>query len=112
MTQDAIANITRDCEGQFSSGVTCDRNSKPMIHRILKLLFASDVPLRCLHRSVAKQKLNLFHFASTTMTQAGASAAKIMGCQIVYTGLFGAPLHRIPDYVGCHASVLSRSTLQ
>ncbi len=79
MTQDAIANITRDCEGQFSSGVTCDRNSKPMIHRILKLLFASDVPLRCLHRSVAKQKLNLFEFASTTMAEPGASATKIVG---------------------------------
>jgi hypothetical protein len=43
------------------------RNSKSIIHRILKLLFASDVPLRCLHRSVAKQKLNLFEFASTAM---------------------------------------------
>jgi hypothetical protein len=55
----------------------------------LKLLFASDVPFRGLNRGVAKEKLNLFQFASTTMTQAGASAAKIMGCQIVYTGLLG-----------------------
>jgi hypothetical protein len=41
----------------------------------LKLLFASDVPLGCLNRSVAKQKLNLFEFAPTTMTQAGTGAA-------------------------------------
>ena len=61
---------------------------------------------------MGKEKLNLFQFASTTMTLAGASAAKIMGWQIRLYGLFGAPLHRIPDYVGCHASVLSRSTLQ
>src|SRR6266403_1940816 len=37
---------------------------------LLKLLFASDVPLRGLHRSVAKEKLNLFQFASTTMAEA------------------------------------------
>jgi hypothetical protein len=72
----------------------------------LKLLFASDVPVGCLDRSVAKQKLNLFEFASTTMTQAGAGAAQIVGCQIVYAGLSGAPLHRVPDYIGCHASWL------
>jgi hypothetical protein len=48
----------------FSGSVACDRNSKSIIHRTLKLLFASDVPLRCLHGSVAKQKLNLFQFAS------------------------------------------------
>jgi len=55
---------------------------------------------------VAKQKLNLFQFASTTMAQAGASAAKIVGCQIVYAGLSGASLHRVSDYVGYHASGL------
>jgi hypothetical protein len=38
--------------------VAGNRNSKAIIHVILKLLFASDVPFRCLHRSVAKQKLN------------------------------------------------------
>src|SRR5258706_8815559 len=81
-------------------------------HRILKLLFASDVPLRGLHRSVAKEKLNLFQFASTTMAQARASAAKIVGGQITYAGLPGAPFHRVPDYVGCHARFLSHSPLQ
>src|SRR5258706_16475300 len=81
-------------------------------HRILKLLFASDVPLRGLHRSVTEEKLNLFQFASTTMAQARASAAKIVGCQIAYAGLPGASLHRVPDYVSCHASFLSHSPLQ
>jgi hypothetical protein len=31
---------------------------------------------------VANEKLNLFQFASTTMAQARASAAKIVECQI------------------------------
>ena len=60
----------------------------------------------------AKEKLNLFQFAPTTMAQACASAAKVVGCQIAYAGLPGAPLHCVPDYVGCHASFLSYSPLQ
>jgi hypothetical protein len=61
---------------------------------------------------VAKQKLDLFEFASACMAEAGATATKIVGCQIVYAGPLGAPFDRIPDYVGCHASILSRSILQ
>jgi hypothetical protein len=89
--------------GRNRSSVGCDRNSESIIHRILKLLFASDVPLRCLNRSVAKQKLNLFELASTTMAQASASAAQIVRCQIIYAGLSGAPLDSVPDYIGCYA---------
>ncbi len=43
-----------------------------MIDRFLKLLLASDVPFRRLYRSVTKQKLDLFEFASTSMAEAGA----------------------------------------
>jgi hypothetical protein len=95
-------------KGRYRQQRDCDRDPESIIHRILKLLFASDVPFRCLHRSVAKQKLNLFQFASTTVAQAGASAAKVVGCQIVYAGLSGAPLHRVPDYIGRHTRVPAR----
>jgi hypothetical protein len=63
---------------------------------------------------VAKQKLDLFEFASTStsMAKAGATATKIVGCQIVYAGPLGTPFDRIPDYVGCYVSILSRSILQ
>jgi hypothetical protein len=61
---------------------------------------------------VTKKKLDLLQFASRTMAQARASAAKIVRCQIVYAGLLGTPLDRIPDYVGRHASLLSLSTFQ
>src|ERR1035438_4826822 len=57
MIKDAIAKIPEEAgPDTFSGGVACNRNSKSIIHRILNLMFASDVPLRCLHRSVAKQK--------------------------------------------------------
>jgi hypothetical protein len=39
-------------------------------------------------------------------------ATKIVRRQIGYAGLSGAPLDRIPDYVGCHAGVLSPPLLR
>jgi len=89
-----------------------DRNSKSIMHGILKLLFAPDVPFRCLHGGVAKQKLNLFQFSSTTMAQAGASATKVMSCKIGYASVTGTSLHRIPNNIGSHTGFLSRSPLQ
>jgi hypothetical protein len=62
---------------RLSDGAACDRNSKSIIHGILKFLFTSDVPFSGLHSGVAKEKLNLLQFSSTTMAQAGASAACI-----------------------------------
>jgi hypothetical protein len=60
MIKDAIASIPEAAAPDtFSGGVVCDRNSKSIIHGILKLVFASDVPFRCLHRGAAKQKVNL-----------------------------------------------------
>jgi hypothetical protein len=61
---------------------------------------------------MAEQKLNLFEFASTSMADVRATATKIVRCQIAYAGQLGATFDRIPDYVGCHPSVLSRSILQ
>src|SRR5216683_2148490 len=46
------------------------------------------------------------------MAEAGATATKIVGCQILYAGPLGTPFDRIPDYVGCHASILACSILQ
>jgi hypothetical protein len=64
MIKDAIANSPNRLRLKLSSGLTCDRDPESIIHCILKLLFAPDVALSCLDGSVAKQKLNLFEFAS------------------------------------------------
>ena len=61
---------------------------------------------------MAKQKLDLFEFASTTVAEARAAATKIVGRQIAYADTLGAAFDRIPNYVGCHSSILSRSILQ
>ena len=56
-----------------------------------------------------KQKPNLFEFAAGIMTEPSTRAAKIVGCQIGYAGLLGAPLDRVPDDVGRHAILLPLS---
>jgi hypothetical protein len=61
---------------------------------------------------VSKQKLNLFEFAAAIMAQSSTGATKIVGRQIFYASLTGTPLDRVPDYVGCHASVLSLSVFR
>ena len=58
---------------------------------------------------MAEQKLDLFEFASASMAETGAAAAKIVRRQILYAELLGAPFYRIPDDVVCHASASSRS---
>ena len=79
---------------------------------MFKVLFASDVWLRGLHRSMAKKKLDLFEFAAASMAETCATASKVVWCEIFDPGLFSTSFHRIPDYVGCHASALSHSISQ
>ena len=64
MIKNAIANSPNRLCVKLSSGLTCDGDPESIIHCILKFLFAPYVTLSCLDRSVAKQKLNLFQFAS------------------------------------------------
>jgi hypothetical protein len=56
---------------------------------------------------VTKKKLNLFEFASGLMAETGASATKIVGCQMANADSFGVSLHGIPDYVGCYPGILA-----
>ena len=56
--------------------------------------------------------MNLFEFASGLMAEAGASATKIVGCQMVYAYSFGVSLHGVPDYVGCRSFILPSPILR
>ncbi len=56
---------------------------------------------------MTRKKLNLVELAARLMAEAGASATKIVGCQMVNTDSFGGSLHGIPDYVDCHSFILS-----
>jgi hypothetical protein len=55
---------------------------------------------------MAKKKLNLFEFATGLKAEAGASATKIVGCQMVNADSLGVSLYGVPDNVGCHSFAL------
>jgi hypothetical protein len=74
MIKDATVNRGAVAPATFLSGVARDPNSDSIVHGVLKLLFAPDVSLRCLDRSVSKQKLNLFEFAAALMADSGTGA--------------------------------------
>jgi hypothetical protein len=92
--------------------IVCERDLKSIIDRFSELLPASDVPFGRLHRRMTKEKLNLFEFASGLMAEAGASATKIVGCQMVNADSFGVSLHGIPDHVTCDSSILPSPILR
>ena len=50
----------------------------PIIHRVAETLFATQVPLRRLHRDVPEKELNLLQFTAGLMAKTGASPAKVV----------------------------------
>jgi hypothetical protein len=83
-----------------------------IIDRLSQLLFASDIAFRRLHRRVTKEELNLFEFASSAMTETGATATKVVGGQVVNAHKLGASFHGIPNYIGGYSGILPSSILQ
>jgi hypothetical protein len=85
---------------------------KSIIDRISEVLPASDVPLGRLHGRMAKEKLDLLKFPSSTMTEAGACSAKIAGRETGDPDSLGISFHRVPDYVACDACILPSPILR
>src|ERR1700744_3433341 len=98
MIKDPIANLARsEAATAFFRLSLATEIFEAIINRVLQFLFATDISLRCLDRSVPKQKPNLFEFAAAIVAESGAGATKVMGCQVGYACLPGASLDRIPD---------------
>jgi len=70
-----------------------------IIDRFLELLPASDVPFGRLHRSVTKQKPNLFEFASSAMAEPSTGTAKVMWCEMIQADTLGIMPHRGPNHI-------------
>ena len=70
------------CRPVRRSGDLAGFDSKVVVHRDSQFLFAAEVPLSRLYRNVPEQELNLIQLAAREMTQAGAGAPEIMGCQL------------------------------
>ena len=64
-----------------------------------EILFAAQVTVRRLHGRVPEQELNLLQFSSTVMTQLGAGAPQITGCNMFQTCSLAAGSDHVPDNV-------------
>ena len=89
-----------------------ESNWESIIDRMPELLPASDISFCRLHGRMAQKELDLFEFSSCLMAEASASAAKIVGCQMVNADSFGVSLHGIPNYVGWHSFILPSPILR
>src|SRR5215471_11013084 len=64
-----------------------------------EILFAAQVALCRLHGCMPEQELNLLQLSSTVMTQLGASAPQIMGCNMFQACSLAAGSDHVPDNV-------------
>ena len=70
-----------------------------IVYRNAQLLFAAEISLRGLNAHVSKKKLNLFEFASSHMTQTGASASQIIRREAADTRLRSKFFNYAPDHL-------------
>ena len=83
------------------NGVAWDRNSKSIINRILKFLFASYVSLGCLDRSVSEQKL----ICSSSPLQSWQSRAQLLIAGVASSGYGSTMSCSVADYNAAKVSV-------
>ena len=79
-----IARPKRPVSGNFArlGQVVVRIEPHVVVHGSGKALAAAEVALGRLHRSMAKQELDLLEFASRCMTQPGAGASQVVGCEL------------------------------
>src|SRR5215469_8276942 len=70
-----------------------------IVHWMPEILFATQVALCCLHGCMPEQELNLLQLSSTVMTQLGAGAPQIMGCNMFQACSLAAGSDHVPDNV-------------
>ena len=86
-------------------------NGKAVIDGFPELLLAPDVAFRRLHRSVPEKKLDLFKFATGTMTKSATSATKVMRCKVVHADPLCTLSHYSPDDTCRHSKAQFSKTL-
>ena len=70
-----------------------------IIHWMSEILFAAEIALRCLHRCMPQQELNLLQLSSTVMTQLRAGPPQIVGGNMLQARSLAAGSDHVPDNV-------------
>jgi hypothetical protein len=74
--------------------------SNPIIHRIAEALFATQVPLRRLHRDVPEKELNLLQFSTRLLAKTGANPAEVVRRERLDLTVFCSLLHDTSNDLG------------
>ena|ERR1700683_4802208 len=70
-----------------------------IVYSLAKPLFAPQVFLGRLDRDMTQQKLNLFQFAASTVTETGARSSEIMWRKLSDSQSVRVLLHYVPDHL-------------
>lgn len=82
----------------------------PIIHFIKEALFATQVPLRRLHRDVPQKELNLLQFSTGLMARTGASPANIVWRERSDLRVLCFLFHDTPNHFGAESSAPSSAS--
>ena len=67
-----------------------------VVDGVLQPLFAAEVSLRGLNRSVSEKELYLLQFTASKVAQPGASPPQIMGCKFLNARTLRSSFHNVP----------------
>jgi len=70
-----------------------------IIHWMSEILFAAEIALRCLHRCMPQQELNLLQLSSTVLTQLRAGPPQIVRGNMLQARSLAAGSDHVPDNV-------------
>jgi hypothetical protein len=82
-----------------------------IIDSVAKALLAAQVSLRCLHRDVSQQKLDLLQFTTGLMTKTGTSPAEVMRRERRNLTVLCFFLHHAPNDLGAEADAPDSASL-
>ena len=74
-----------------------EQGTKPVVDRLLKVLFAAKISLRGEDGRVSQEELNLFDFAARRMAQICTGPTQIMWSEVVQLRPFSTPANHVPD---------------
>src|SRR5580692_9332195 len=63
---------------------------KQIVHRMPEILFAAEIPFRCLDRCMAEQELNLLQFAAARVAQLRTGPPQVVRCDMLHPGSLAA----------------------
>ena len=74
-----------------------------VVDSVVETLFASQVPLRRLHRDVPQKELNLLQFTTSLMAKTGASPTEVVRSERRNLTVLCFLLYNTPNYLGAES---------